>query len=99
MSGQVLSWMLCSTGTAATALSTFYSVRTPCFNAFLMYTLLASTMGLYLLLRGKDVKVMLKTRSWKYFLIAIVDVEANFLLTRAYSYTTLTSVQVCFIAM
>ena len=31
---------------------------------------------------------------WKYALLAFADVEANFLVVKAYSYTTVTSVQV-----
>lgn len=37
-------------------------------------------------------------RGWRYFLIAVVDVEANYLIVKAYQYTTVTSVQLldCF---
>jgi solute carrier family 35 protein F1/2 len=31
---------------------------------------------------------------WRYFLIAVIDVEANYLVVKAYAYTTVTSVQV-----
>ncbi|RWS20324.1 solute carrier family 35 member F1-like protein, partial [Leptotrombidium deliense] len=41
---------------------------------------------------------VLRERGWKYFIIAIVDVEANFLLVKSFQYTTYTSVQLldCF---
>lgn len=41
---------------------------------------------------------VLKKRGWKYFFIALADVEANYLVVHAYQYTTLTSVQLldCF---
>lgn len=41
---------------------------------------------------------VLKKRGWKYFFIAVADVEANYLVVQAYQYTTLTSVQLldCF---
>ena len=93
LTGQVLSLMLCGTGTSATALSNKYNVRTPCFNAFLMYTLLASTFGVYVIIKKDFMKIM-KKHWWKYFSVALLDVEANYLLTKAYAYTTLTSVQV-----
>ncbi|XP_061424805.1 solute carrier family 35 member F1-like [Lethenteron reissneri] len=36
---------------------------------------------------------VLRARGWKYALLALVDVEANYLVVKAYQYTTLTSVQ------
>ncbi|XP_012585284.1 PREDICTED: solute carrier family 35 member F2 isoform X2 [Condylura cristata] len=41
---------------------------------------------------------ILKRKWWKYILLGIADVEANYLIVRAYQYTTLTSVQLldCF---
>lgn len=37
---------------------------------------------------------ILKRKWWKYALLGLADVEANYLIVRAYQYTTLTSVQV-----
>lgn len=37
---------------------------------------------------------ILKRRWWKYLLLGLVDVEANYTVVKAYQYTTLTSVQV-----
>lgn len=88
--------MLSATGTAATALSTIHGISTPCFNAFLMYVLLASTFGIYTVTR-KEFTPIIKLHWWKYLLVALFDVEANYLLTKAYSYATLTSVQVSFL--
>uniref|UniRef100_A0A9L0TBD2 Solute carrier family 35 member F2 n=1 Tax=Equus caballus TaxID=9796 RepID=A0A9L0TBD2_HORSE len=41
---------------------------------------------------------ILKRKWWKYILLGLADVEANYLIVRAYQYTTLTSVQLldCF---
>ncbi|XP_057551768.1 solute carrier family 35 member F2 isoform X3 [Hippopotamus amphibius kiboko] len=41
---------------------------------------------------------ILKKKWWKYILLGLADVEANYLIVRAYQYTTLTSVQLldCF---
>ena len=85
--------MLSGTGTAATALSVIYNVETPSLNAFFMYFILASTFGVYAVTR-KEFKAIARKHWWKYLIVAILDVEANYLLTKAYTYTTLTSVQV-----
>jgi solute carrier family 35 protein F1/2 len=37
---------------------------------------------------------ILKKRWWKYLLLGLVDVEANYTVVKAYQYTTLTSIQV-----
>ena len=37
---------------------------------------------------------ILRIKWWKYTLLGLADVEANYLIVRAYQYTTLTSVQV-----
>ncbi|XP_065585030.1 solute carrier family 35 member F2-like isoform X2 [Artemia franciscana] len=41
---------------------------------------------------------VLKNRWWKYLIVSILDVEANYLVVKAYQYTTLTSIQLldCF---
>lgn len=36
----------------------------------------------------------MRRKWWKYTLLGLADVEANYLIVRAYQYTTLTSVQV-----
>lgn len=41
-----------------------------------------------------DFKTRLKETGWKYFLLALCDVEANYLVVKAYQYTNLTSIQV-----
>ena len=85
--------MLSATGTAATALSVKYNAETPSLNAFFMYLILASTFGVYAVTR-KEFKAIVRKHWWKYLIVAVLDVEANYLLTKAYTYTTLTSVQV-----
>ena len=42
----------------------------------------------------RSLLTVLKERGWKYFILAIIDVEANYLIVKAYHYTTVTSVQV-----
>ena len=82
MSGQVLSLMLSATGTAATALSVKYNAETPSLNAFFMYLILASTFGVYAATR-KEFKAIVRKHWWKYLIVAVLDVEANYLLTKA----------------
>jgi len=61
------------------------------------YVTLASIFTTSLACRPSDRNLVsvLKTRGWKYALVALTDVEANFLVVKAYQFTTLTSVQVC----
>ena len=42
----------------------------------------------------ENLLAILKRRWWKYMLLGLVDIEANYLVIKAYQYTTLTSVQV-----
>ena len=44
--------------------------------------------------RERTLKQCLRQWWWRYLLIAFVDVEANYLVVKAYAYTTVTSVQV-----
>ena len=37
---------------------------------------------------------VLRCRGWRYLLLALVDIEANYLLVTAHQFTTLTSIQV-----
>lgn len=37
---------------------------------------------------------ILKQRWWKYMILGLIDIEANYLVLKAYQYTTLSSVQV-----
>lgn len=37
---------------------------------------------------------ILKQRWWKYLILGLVDVEANYAVVKAYQYTTITSIQV-----
>lgn len=42
----------------------------------------------------ENLLAILKRRWWKYMILGIIDIEANYLVVKAYQYTTLTSVQV-----
>ena len=43
----------------------------------------------------ENIYQILKTKWWKYLLMGLTDVQANYAVVKAYQYTTLTSIQVC----
>ncbi|XP_067124852.1 solute carrier family 35 member F2-like isoform X1 [Centruroides vittatus] len=98
--GQFLSLLLCGTGVTSQLLHSTYMVKVPTAQSFLNYVLLCMVFTTWLACRSGDRGLIpiLRARGWKYFLLAAVDVEANYLLVKAYQYTTLTSVQLldCF---
>uniref|UniRef100_A0A8D2NV72 Solute carrier family 35 member F2 n=1 Tax=Zosterops lateralis melanops TaxID=1220523 RepID=A0A8D2NV72_ZOSLA len=69
-------------------------------QSFINYVLLLLIYTTMLALRtGSDsLWQILKKRWWKYIFLGLVDVEANYVIVKAYQYTTLTSVQLldCF---
>lgn len=69
-------------------------------QSFLNYVLLCLIFTTTLACRPGENGLLsvLKKRGWKYFFVAVADVEANYLVVQAYQYTTLTSVQLldCF---
>lgn len=69
-------------------------MRIPGFQAFLTYSVLALTAGTKLAFDSDKLKEAVKERGWKYLILSVIDVEANFLLVKAYTFTTLTSAQV-----
>lgn len=42
----------------------------------------------------RNIVQILKTKWWKYLVMGVADVEANYVVVRAYQFTTLTSIQV-----
>ncbi|KAK6168608.1 hypothetical protein SNE40_019805 [Patella caerulea] len=93
--GQFLSLMLC--GTAVTSgLLQQYGINAPTSQCFLNYVLLSIVYGGYLGCRSgeRTLSCIIKTQGWKYALLAVIDVEANYLVVKAYSFTSVTSVQV-----
>ncbi|XP_077488662.1 solute carrier family 35 member F2-like [Amblyomma americanum] len=98
--GQVLSGLLCATGVTSQILQSSHNLQIPTAQSFVNYVLLCAVFTTWLACRGGDAGLIpvLRARGGRYFLLALVDVEANFLLVKAYQYTTLTSVQLldCF---
>lgn len=70
----------------------FYSLG----QSFLNYVGLLLVYTLMLACRKNDENLLslLKLRGWKYAILALIDVEANYFIVKAYQYTTITSVQV-----
>lgn len=97
--GQLLSLLLCGCAVTSGLLSN-ENVNIPTAQSFLNYVLLCLVFTPILACRRaeRNLCLRLKTWGWKYVLIAIADVEANFLVVSAYQYTTVTSVQLldCF---
>ncbi|KAM7430957.1 hypothetical protein ABFA07_018400 [Porites harrisoni] len=96
--GQLLSWFVCGTGVFSQLLVTNYSIEIPTTQSFLNYLLLGLIYTTALACNPNDFKGKLKERGLKYFFLALFDVEANYLVVKAYQYTNLTSIQVldCF---
>uniref|UniRef100_A0A8D3BA37 Info solute carrier family 35 member F2, like n=2 Tax=Scophthalmus maximus TaxID=52904 RepID=A0A8D3BA37_SCOMX len=99
--GQGLALLICGTAISSQYLATDFQVNTPMLQSFLNYSLLCVTYTTMLLCRTGDGNILqiLKRRGWKYLLLGLVDVEANYTVVKAYQYTTLTSVQLldCFV--
>ncbi|CAM6096226.1 unnamed protein product [Calypogeia fissa] len=85
--GQFLSLLI--TGTAFSSSELVRNgIDAPTSQSFFNYVLLAAVNGIYLLRRKKPLKV----KWYLYLLLAVIDVEANYLATKAYQYTSITSV-------
>uniref|UniRef100_A0AAA9TN15 Solute carrier family 35 member F2 n=1 Tax=Bos taurus TaxID=9913 RepID=A0AAA9TN15_BOVIN len=93
--GQMLSLCICGTAITSQYLAERYKVNTPMLQSFINYCLLFLIYTVMLAFQsGSDnLLCILKKKWWKYILLGLADVEANYLIVRAYQYTTLTSVQ------
>ncbi|XP_057676105.1 solute carrier family 35 member F2 isoform X2 [Corythoichthys intestinalis] len=98
--GQVLSLLICGTAVSCQYLANA-GVETPMLQSFLNYALLllAYTTVLCVYKEEQNILQVLKTKWWKYLLMGLADVEANYTVVMAYRYTTLTSIQLldCFV--
>nr|XP_060626988.1 solute carrier family 35 member F2 [Anolis sagrei ordinatus] len=98
--GQVLSLFICGTAVTSQFLADKYSVNTPMLQSFINYCLLFLIYTTTLVFRkdGDNALQILKKKWWKYILLGLADVEANYTIVKAYQYTTITSVQLldCF---
>ncbi|XP_061754915.1 solute carrier family 35 member F2-like [Nerophis ophidion] len=98
--GQVLSLLICGTAVSCEYLA-IAGVQTPMLQSFLNYTLLLLVYTTILCTHkgNRNIFQVLKTKWWKYLLMGLADVEANYTVVMAYRYTTLTSIQLlnCFV--
>ncbi len=91
--GQLLSVLLCGTGVTSELLVTRHAIAVPTTQTFLTYVFLGAVYGVILAARS-DFLGILKRNWWKYIILGVVDMEANYLVVLAYKYTNLTTVQV-----
>ncbi|XP_023775915.1 solute carrier family 35 member F2 [Cyanistes caeruleus] len=98
--GQVLSMFICGTAVTSQYLAEKYQVNTPMLQSFINYSLLLLVYTTMLAFRTGSGSLwqILKQKWWKYIFLGLADVEANYVMVKAYQYTTLTSVQLldCF---
>ncbi|KAM9811605.1 solute carrier family 35 member F2-like isoform 1-T1 [Syngnathus typhle] len=99
--GQVLAVLVCGTAVSSQYLSSAYQVDAPMLQSAIHYALLclAYTPALFCTRGPRSVFQMSRKRWLQYFLLGLVDVEANYSVVKAYQYTTLTSIQLldCFV--
>ncbi|KAK7394121.1 hypothetical protein VNO78_14640 [Psophocarpus tetragonolobus] len=86
--GQFLSLLITSTAFTSSQLAK-KGINAPTSQSFLNYVFLALLYGAILLLYTRK---PLKAKWYYYVILGFVDVEANFLVVKAYQYTSLTSV-------
>jgi solute carrier family 35 protein F1/2 len=92
--GQFLSLLLCGTGVTSQLLVSNHSLSIPTTQVFFTYVFLGAVYGVMVAVRS-DFLTIIRQNWWKYIILGVVDLEANFLVVLAYRYTNLTTVQVC----
>nr|XP_043609312.1 solute carrier family 35 member F1-like [Erigeron canadensis] len=85
--GQILSLLITSTGFSSSELAR-RGINAPTSQSLANYVMLAIVYGGILIYR----KSGLKARWYYYLLLGLVDVEANYLVVKAYQYTSITSI-------
>ncbi|CAL4061483.1 unnamed protein product, partial [Meganyctiphanes norvegica] len=99
--GQVASILLCITGACCHLLNNTYHLHMPAAVSFMNYVLLCLVFTTWLACRKGEASLLrvIRTKGFKYLLMAAADVEANYLVLKAYQFTSLTSVQLldCFV--
>lgn len=89
--GQLISVLVASTGVFSTLLADD-GVQIPTTQSLLNYLLLACNLLVRSAKLGCSRTWALQVAAWRYALVALADVEANFLVVKAYSQTTITSI-------
>lgn len=92
---QVVSLLVCCTGIINSELDGTYDINIPTAQSVFNYILLACTFTPIWFYKNKtEFKSIIKAHWWKYLLLALADVEANYLIIKAYSLTIVTTIQV-----
>ncbi|OCT57596.1 hypothetical protein XELAEV_18003298mg [Xenopus laevis] len=93
--GQMLSLFICGTAVTSQYLAEIYKVDTPMLQSFINYCLLFLVYTVWLAFRKGENGLLhiVRNKWWKYIFLAIVDVEANYSIVKAYQFTSITSVQ------
>lgn len=91
--GQAISLLIAGTGLSSSVLAR-EGVYAPTTQSLLNYVLLGIVFGAYRVARlGWRRALSLRVPAWRYALLAVVDVEANYLVVSAYASTSLASIQ------
>ncbi|KJH48281.1 hypothetical protein DICVIV_05643 [Dictyocaulus viviparus] len=92
--GQILSLCLCGTGISSQLLSN-QGVNAPATQSFTNYFLLCFVYCTALSCKSGEngLLAVMRRRGLQYFILALIDVEANYMIVSAYQFTNLTSVQ------
>ena len=88
--GQIISFLLTFTAVSSEALVSFYNVSFPNLQNLFNYIFIGFVYTLIILLFKREYIIPLKKRGIIYFFLAVVDVEASYLVVKAYNYTTIT---------
>jgi solute carrier family 35 protein F1/2 len=89
--GQLISFFVAGTGVFSTVLSNA-GIDIPTSQSSINYVLLLIYLGFRFRAVGWSKTWQLKVPWWRYGLLALVDVEANYLVVKAYRYTSITSI-------
>ncbi|KAI9522510.1 hypothetical protein NQZ68_035354 [Dissostichus eleginoides] len=98
--GQVLALLICAISLISKYLADDFHANTPLFQSFLNYILLFLVYTTTLAVRQGEGNLLaiLKQRWWKYMILGLIEIEANYMVLKAYQCTSLSSVQLldCF---
>ncbi|KAK1889111.1 Solute carrier family 35 member F1 [Dissostichus eleginoides] len=93
--GQVLALLICAISLISKYLADDFHANTPLFQSFLNYILLFLVYTTTLAVRQGEGNLLaiLKQRWWKYMILGLIEIEANYMVLKAYQCTSLSSVQ------
>ncbi|KAF1741490.1 hypothetical protein MXB_4566, partial [Myxobolus squamalis] len=89
---QLLSVSLFGSGVISDLLVIKNHLSIPCLQSFLVYSTLSVIFLPIFIYKYKFISIF-REKWWKFFIIAILDFEATYLIIKAYSYTNFTTIQ------